>query len=323
MAEITLLNSGLQTLVVDAGRQPQAQEIGFCASGAVDLLSFELVNWLCANPLDTPALECIGEVVFSVSHAMEIAVGGPAVSVQQNGDEVSAWQSINLAAGDTVTVSPRRLGTKSYIGLGGVLDLPAIKGSKTIVTREGVGGIHNDGKSLQKDDTLPVAVHSIQAMRELEAHEIPDYTLETPLDVVVGYQQARFDNWQQQLFFASEYTVSNDINRMGYRLTGQAIEVEPEEMYSEGINCGAIQFPPDGQPIVMLADRQTLGGYPKIGCVADYDIYRLAQAVPGDVVTFRAIDADNARGKWLLWHRLEELIFDSHPNSSHPETEQR
>lgn len=311
MGEIAITESGLQLLVVDAGRDTHAQEIGYCASGALDQLSFELVNWLCENELDAPALECMGETQFSVNTETTVAVGGPSVSVWQNDEPVSAWQSLSLQAGDTLRVKPARMGTKTYIGFGGIIDLPVVQGSKSIVTREGVGGRNNDGASIKSGEVLLVELHQHHPQRALKDNEKPDYSLEKPLDVVVGYQHEHFDNWQQQLFFASEYQVTNDISRMGYRLKGQAIAYPDTDLYSEGINCGAIQFPGDGQPIIMLADRQTLGGYPKIGCVADYDLYRLAQAVPGDTITFQSISSDNARAKWLLRHRLEERIFDS------------
>ncbi len=311
MGEISIIEPGLQLLVVDAGRDTHAQEIGFCASGALDQLSFELVNWLCDNALDLPALEGMGEFTLSVNTETVVAVGGPSVSVWQNDKPVALWQSLFLQAGDTLRIKPARLGTKTYVGVGGIIDLPVVQGSKSIVTREGVGGRNNDGASLKKGEVLRTDLHEHRPQRTLKEHEKPDYALDKPLDVVVGYQHAQFDNWQQQLFFASEYEVTNDISRMGYRLKGQSIAYPETDLYSEGINCGAIQFPGDGQPIVMLADRQTLGGYPKIGCVADYDLYRLAQAVPGDKITFQSISSDNARAKWLLRHRLEERIFES------------
>lgn len=308
---LVITDPGMLSLVVDAGRDTKAQETGFCASGAIDQLTFELVNWLCGNELDAAALECIGAVTITVDRPLYVAVGGPQVSVEVNQQPAECWQSLSLRAGDSLAVTPARLGTKTYIGLGGKLDLPVVQGSQSIVMREGAGGLRNDGKPLQADDRLAIEPHGQDIERHLEKKEIPDYQLNTPLDVVLGYQVAQFSSWQQQLFFASEYAVTNDINRMGFRLKGQAISPASGTMYSEGINCGSIQFPPDGQPIIMLADRQTLGGYPKLGCVADYDLYRLAQAVPGDTVTFTAIDYDNARAKWLLRHRLEELIFDS------------
>lgn len=307
---ITVESAGLLTLVVDAGRQLSAQEQGFCVSGAVDIRTYNLVNWLCANQQHAATFECIGELVFTVDAPLSVAVGGPHVDVLINQQPAPAWQTLHLKAGDELRCGSARTGSKCYVAVTGQWQLPRTQASQSIVMREGVGGLHNDGTPVKAGQVYDIKARSMSETREVTAPYIPDYSLGTPLDVVTGYQYHAFAPWQRQLFFASEYTVSNQIDRMGYRLSGQPISCEMRTMRSEGINFGAIQLPPDGQPIVMFSDRQTLGGYPKIGCVAEYDIYRLAQAVPGDTVTFRAVDIDNARAGWLLRDRLERQLFE-------------
>ena len=309
---VTIKDVGMLALVVDAGRCLTMQEVGFCVSGAADIRSYHLVNWLCGDPRHSATFEVIGTFSFSVSDTCTIAVGGPDLDLQINDTVATPWQTQQLNAGDTVRVTPARLGTRSYIGIAGKWALPFVGESQSIVVREQAGGLGNEGKPLKADDeivvdTLAAATHTD---RHLEAGEIPDYSLDTPLDMIPGYQAHTFEGWQLPLFLDSEYEVTNQIDRMGYRLKGQPIEPQISTMHSEGINFGAIQLPPDGQPIVMMSDRQTLGGYPKIGCVAEYDIYRLAQAVPGDIVTFARIDIDNARAKWLLRNRLDRQLFE-------------
>ena len=112
------------------------------------------------------------------------------------------------------------------------------------------------------------------------------------LRVVLGYQQASFQH--KNLFFSSQYTVSENSDRMGYRLTGPAVKSSQTSMLSEGICLGAIQFPADGQPIILLCDRQTIGGYPKIGSVLSIDIEKLAQLMPGKTLSFEAIEIEQA-----------------------------
>lgn len=314
MSNITvkIVDSGMLSLVVDAGRSINMQEVGFCVSGAADIRSYHLVNWLCGDPRHSATFEVIGTFCFSVDAACTIAVGGPDFSLHINDSPAQAWQTHQLAAGDSVTVTPAKLGTRSYVGIAGKWALPYVAQSQSIVMREHAGGLNNAGKPLKANDeivvdTLQAATHT---HRHLKDREIPDYSLNAPLEMIPGYQVKTFEGWQLPLFLASEYQVTHQIDRMGYRLKGQPIEPQISTMYSEGINFGAIQLPPDGQPIVMMSDRQTLGGYPKIGCVAEYDIYRLAQAVPGDIVTFSKVDIDNARSKWLLINRLDRQLFE-------------
>jgi allophanate hydrolase subunit 2 len=127
--------------------------------------------------------------------------------------------------------------------------------------------------------------------------------------VVPGYQQRHFNRIAQRRFFGSTYTVSQRCDRMGYRLEGEAIACDLEEFLSEGICFGAIQIPPDGQPIVLLNDRQTIGGYPKIGSALSLDAARMTQLVPGSTVHFAAISVGTAHRAL----RLAERFSRQHP----------
>ena len=312
LVNITIQDAGMLTLVVDAGRSLAMQEVGFCVSGAADIRSYHLVNWLCGNPRHNAVFEVIGSFGMQVSEPCIVATGGPEFTLTVNGQPAAPWQAMALATGDILELCPARLGTRSYIGIAGQWALPLVAESQSIVMREGAGGLNNDGQPIRRHDQISIQTNDkpSRQLRSLLPQAIPDYSLGTVLQMIPGYQYASFEGWQQQLFFSSEYEVTNQIDRMGYRLKGQPIVCDTRTMRSEGINFGAIQLPPDGQPIVMLSDRQTLGGYPKLGCVAEYDIYRLAQAVPGDKVSFAPVDIDNARAQWLLRHRLDQQLFE-------------
>jgi allophanate hydrolase subunit 2 len=125
-------------------------------------------------------------------------------------------------------------------------------------------------------------------------------TEETALRVVLGYQQDAFTNLQKQLFFSSQYSITESSDRMGYRLQGPAIKPAIDGILSEGICLGAIQVPADGQPIVLLSDRQTIGGYPKLGSVLSLDLDRLAQQLPGSQINFKPISIEQAHNALLL-----------------------
>ncbi|QJR79425.1 biotin-dependent carboxyltransferase family protein [Alteromonas pelagimontana] len=296
---IKILQSGPLALVVDSGRRG-SQHQGFCESGPMDESAYFWANWLCANAADNPVIEAIGALAIEAQKNLAVAITGPEVSVIVNGRSMSAWQTLRLKAGDTLSIDTKRFGTKSYVAIAGQWQIAKIVGSVSTVRREGLGGLSGNGQPLQNNDCIAVTTLPNNADRQIPDILRPDYTLTSALEVINGYQYDSFPTTSIRRFFNEEYSLTTEIDRMGYRLSGHPVAGAPPSMRSEGINAGSIQIPPDGQPIVMMRDRQTLGGYPKIGCVASYDLARLAQAVPGDTVAFRAVDPNNARANWLL-----------------------
>jgi allophanate hydrolase subunit 2 len=160
------------------------------------------------------------------------------------------------------------------------------------VVREGVGGLQ--GRSLNKGDILAFHSHPMRPALQMPPRWQPDYDLQVPLHVVLGYQVNHFSAVAQAHFFSSVYTVSERMDRMGYRLTGPACRSNMTSMLSEGICHGAIQIPPDGQPIVLLNDRQTIGGYPKLGSMMARDTAKLAQLTQGCEVQFTRVTIEEA-----------------------------
>ncbi|MCW8108677.1 biotin-dependent carboxyltransferase family protein [Alteromonas ponticola] len=295
---IVIDDPGLCAIIVDKGRL-YGQERGFSEAGPMDEEAYFWANWLCGNEESEPTLECIGSLAFTVNASMAIAVTGPAVKVVINGEECSSWKTHAVVPADKVVISADCPTAKMYVALGGKWLLKHVMGSVCTVMREGIGGLHGNGKPLVTGDTIPIRVGSIES-KEVPAWLIPAYDSMKPIDVIPGYQVEEFLPLARRRFFSADYKVTSDINRMGYRLQGPAVSSKISNMRSEGINFGAIQFPSDGQPIIMLRDRQTLGGYPKIGCVAPYDIPRLVQTPVDGVVCFQERAADDARTNWLL-----------------------
>lgn len=303
-----IVNAGMQSILVDGGRY-RMQGQGFCASGALDNVAFTLANRLLSQHDCTPAIECLGATEFAALTACSVAVTGPDISVEVNAQQVAPWQTLTLRKGDTLAVSPTRLGTRYYLAIAGTWQVTPVAGSVSTSVRERLGGTQGDGTPLRAGQLLPVAAHDIDNIPPQKLVTTINYSLATPLAVIPGYQWEDFSAVNRALFFSSAYTVSPQIDRMGYRLKGPAVNATTQALRSEAINMGAIQVPADGQPIIMLNDRQTLGGYPKLGCVALADIYRLVQAVPGDTLTFYQTDMATARTQWLLMQRRLQHIM--------------
>lgn len=285
---------------VDAGRQGQLHQ-GFCQSGPLDPYAFSLANLLCGQQ-GTTAIEFIGGLGVEFTAPAVVSVTGPDAEITLDNQHQHGWQSIQVNAGQQLDVEPARIGSKHYLAIQGGFEFPRVVGSASMVKREQLGGLHNNGKPLSVGDEVAVAsVASEQKLPgKLPAQLIPDYQPEIRIGLVPGYQHDWLSSLQWQRLLSSEYTITPQVDRMGYRLSGPAIELPSQALYSEAIALGAMQIPPDGQPIVMMADRQTLGGYPKAGTVARSDLNHFAQSIPGDKITFYQLDADDARARWLL-----------------------
>ena len=285
---------------VDAGRRGQLHQ-GFCQSGPLDLYAFSLANLLCGQS-SAPTIEFIGGLGVEFTAPAVVSITGPAATITLDSQPLQGWRSIQVAAGQRLTVEPARTGSKHYLAIQGGFEFPRVVGSASMVRREQLGGLHNDGKPLTVSDE--VAVASAASKQKLPGalpeQLIPDYQPSVRVGLVPGYQHDWLTSLQWQRLLASEYTVTPQVDRMGYRLSGPAIELPSRALYSEAIALGAMQIPPDGQPIVMMADRQTLGGYPKAGTIARCDLNYFAQCIPGDKITFYQLDANDARARWLL-----------------------
>jgi biotin-dependent carboxylase-like uncharacterized protein len=220
-----------------------------------------------------------------------------------NGEERGGWEVHPVRTGDLIKLGFAGSGCRSYLGVAEGFAIAASFGSTATVVREGIGGLR--GAALGIGDQLPCSAVASRKLYYLPAADRPRYQDVLTVRVIPGYQQHHFSRAAQRRFFGSAYRVSERCDRMGYRLEGPAIDCEIDGILSEGICLGAIQIPPDGQPIVLLNDRQTIGGYPKIGAALSLDIARLAQMTPGGSVYFAPITPHTARRALHLAQRFQ------------------
>ncbi|MEH6649425.1 MAG: biotin-dependent carboxyltransferase family protein [Motiliproteus sp.] len=287
-----VLQPGILTLIQDAGRFGQ-HGIGLTTGGPLDPLAFNWANRLCGNPQGSTALEVsIGGLVLEAQVDTQLCLTGAVMPLKINGQEQESWRTQAVRAGDKIELGYATEGSRAYLAVAGGFAISPSFGSSATVTREAVGGL--DGGKLKAGDILP-ATQSRQSKHWL----LPDiyrpaYGKHANLRVIPGYQQHAFSHYQQRLFFSNDYKVTDRSDRMGFRLEGPQIKPSIDGILSEGICHGAIQVPADGQPIVLMNDRQTIGGYPKIGSVLSLDTAALAQLMPGSTVSFAPISLEDA-----------------------------
>lgn len=301
---INVISPGILSLLQDAGRFGQHQ-IGLTSGGPMDPVAFHWANRLCANPVDATTIEVsIGGLKLEARRALCLAVTGGEMPLTINGAPAERWQTHVLNAGDTLELGYSQRGCRAYVAVGGGgFDVAPNFGSSATVVREGIGGLN--GGALKAGDELACSAaidHSLIDLWRVPEAERPRYEKQVTLRVIPGYQEHTFSRIQQRLFFHNRFEVSDRCDRMGYRLTGPEVRSSIEGILSEGICLGAIQVPADGQPIVLMNDRQTIGGYPKIGSVLSLDLAKLAQLLPGDGVNFTPITIDCAHNALHLAH---------------------
>ena len=284
--------AGVHTLLQDLGRFGR-YSLGLTNGGPLDKTAFYWANRLVDNTTNSCALEVsVGGLSLIAQIDMVIAITGAPMPLTINGVEQSLWRSIQLYAGDEVTLSYSKAGLRSYLAVKGGFQTAKVFESRATVCREGIGGI--SGGPVKSNDVLPCLSSKIEHHVSLPSQHQPTYSKQVTLRTIPSYQQKHFSAISQRMFYSSEFCVSQHCDRMGYRLEGRAINADIDGIISEGICHGAVQIPSDGQPIVLLNDRQTIGGYPKIGSVVSLDTAKLAQLSQGAKVHFEPISMEKA-----------------------------
>ncbi|MDH5354421.1 MAG: biotin-dependent carboxyltransferase family protein [Gammaproteobacteria bacterium] len=304
MSGFIVKQPGLLTLIQDRGRFG-AHHLGLTTGGPLDAMAFDWANRLLGNDENATCLEIsFGGLSLEAEVDTAIVITGAKSVCKINGKQISQWQTCSIKKGDILETGFASEGVRSYLSVAGGFDIEPSFGSSSTVVREKIGGLHGD--KLQAGDRLPCRPNSIGLQLRLADQDQPVYGRQATLRVVKGYQQAAFDPIQHWRFFNSTYQVTERSDRMGFRLEGEVIHSSMVGMLSEGICHGAIQIPADGQPIVLMNDRQTIGGYPKIGSVIPLDTARLAQLTPGSGVRFEAISIEQAHNlHWLEKSRYQ------------------
>lgn len=297
MGQIKIINPGLMTTVQDLGRYGY-QQYGVSVSGAMDHMATRLANTLVGNDEKEGLLEITmmgPEIEFLDSTA--IAITGGDLQPLLNHQPIGMNKSIRVNAGDHLTFQGMRNGCRSYIAFAGGIDVPIVMGSKSTFLRAKIGGY--EGRALKAGDILSLGIPEI-SLEDLVGREVGEDFYHygssiVELRVILGPQDQSFLEEAIEAFFDNEYTVTNKFDRMGYTLEGEEIRhKEGADIISDGIAMGAIQVPSKGTPIIMMADRQTTGGYTKIGNVITVDLPKVAQAKPGDKIVFQKSNLQEA-----------------------------
>ena len=290
---IRVTDPGPQTTVQDLGRVGQLR-YGIPPSGPLDVRAFVAANRLVGNADGAAGLECtLMGPRFTVETACAMAVTGADAPVTVNGEAAPTWTTISLAAGDAVRVAAARTGVRIYVAFSGGLDVPPVLGSRATFLRGRLGGV--EGRALKRDDRLRLLPAPPPPRLTMPPASIAAIESEPEIRVVLGPQQDRFTAEGVAAFLGGPYDMLPQSDRMGARLSGSRIaHVRGHDIISDGIALGSVQVPGDGQPIVLLVDRQSTGGYTKIATVVSFDIGRIGQVKPGQRVRFRAIEVAEA-----------------------------
>lgn len=303
--------NGLATLQ-DTGRTGW-RKFGVPASGAMDAFAFRAANLLAGNDPECAAVEIgMGGIALRALRDCVIAVAGVGCALSVYIWDFPPWSSYYVRGGWTVRLDKLDFGMWAYLAVSGGVQTPPTLGSSSTYLRGPFGGF--DGRQLQAGDVLqsgaPPRPLDDLAAQTLPAEAQPAYSDNPTLDIVLGPQEEYFTDESIETFLSSEYTISATSDRMGYRLEGPALARRNKtELLSEGVTMGAVQVPSNGQPIVMMADSPTTGGYPKIGTVVSADLPLLAQCVPGrSKIRFQKTTVAKAQKKYRnLMSGLERI----------------
>lgn len=300
---IRIIRAGRLNSIQDMGRSG-FRHLGICQSGALDRTALSIANLLVGNPTDAATIEfTLGpcELLFTLDG--RIALGGADFAATLDGRPLPPWWSVRARAGQTLKLKTARRGMRTYLAVAGGIHSAVQLGSRSTDLQAGFGG--HCGRALTKGDGL-----SVDALNDPTAalHSARPFGIRPPswydasgtglisVQVISGPEYALFTSAAQRAFWNNVWTLTPQSNRMGFRLSGPELKIKKgTDMLSHGVLPGVIQVPPSGQPIVLMADAQTTGGYPKIGVVIAADLPKLAQMRFNDQVQFVECDPAKAR----------------------------
>ena len=267
-------------LLQDAGRFG-VRHLGVTQGGALDWVSMSWANWLLDNALDAPVVEVtLGGLTLQAEDYCLLALAGADLGAFVDERAISPGRSFILQKGQRLRFTQPFNGARAYLAAPGGFDAQAVLGSCATVVREALGGVDGGGKALAEGGQLAYSGTG-GAMKVLAS---PGLQFGASLDLISGAQIGQFSGHGLFDSFNSEWALDSRADRMGMRLLGTPLQYQGPSLISEGIPLGAIQVPPDGQPIVLLNDRQTIGGYPRLGALTPLSLARLAQCLPGEKV---------------------------------------
>lgn len=266
----------------------------------MDRFALSAANLLVGNPESSACLECaLSGPRLLARRSCLLAVTGGDFGATLNGRPVPGWTSVFVSEGDCLAFTGRRSGGRLYIAVSGGLGADRWLGSASTYLLVGRGGVH--GRPLKAGDVLLAArptLHPAVAGLELLEHLRPAYSSEPELAAIEGPHVRLLLPASRRALFGQRWTVSRDADRMGYRLEGGPLPIKAAELVSFGLAMGCVQVPPSGEPILLMADHQTAGGYPVVAGVARCDLPLAAQLLPGEHLHFRLTGVDAAQAEW-------------------------
>ncbi|MFD1037041.1 biotin-dependent carboxyltransferase family protein [Virgibacillus byunsanensis] len=297
------IKPGVLTTFQDMGRTGY-QRFGVPVSGAMDPFSMQVGNILVGNPRNTVSLEVtlIGpKLEVCAPTLLTIAITGADLEPRINDRSVAMWKSITLKKGDQLSFGKHQSGVRAYIAVAGGFDAPVIFGSSSTDGNTGFGSSLEDVKKIKGFS------HEAQQGIGLVPKDIPTYEKSIKVAIIEGPHTDCFTKEGREKFFRCIHQVEANSNRMGYRLKSEEIKLNKDiAIWSDAIPFGGIQVPPNGQAIILMADRQTTGGYPRIGTVLSSDMPKIAQLVPQGEIQFYPVTVEEAQARAI---KMEEFLY--------------
>lgn len=323
---LRVIDGGLFTTIQDLGREGYGA-IGVPPSGAADSISLRVGNRLIGNEDGMPALETTlrgGEYAFDVPTVIALTGADAECSMVRDGraTKLGMWSAIGMEAGDIVRIGNMRSGVRAYMCVAGGVNVPSVLGSASTHVPSGLGGYK--GRVLRAGDSLAVTSHPWTVgglLRRLDQEEIKilgSIIHRGSLRMIENEESNEFSPVERSWFYHSKFTVLDQSNRIGVRLNALPVSGEQSgdmarssrgNMLSEAMPCGAVQIPPDGMPIILLADRPTTGGYPVMACVITADLPAAGQLAPRSTVSFERLSLDEAERSFRVQEeRIDGII---------------
>lgn len=291
---LKIITPGPLSTVQDLGRFGFMQS-GFSPNGAMDTYSARLANLLVGNSQGEGVIEMtLSGITAEFDCETVIALTGADMNPRINGEPIEMYKSIHVSQGDVLSMKTAQKGMRCYLAVAGSFDIQPVMGSVSTNLKCGVGGF--EGRKLKSGDCIPLrGTVDLLCFGTRKINPCNDYKNSVEVRAVAGPQDDYFSESELEKFFSSEYKVSSKSDRMGIRLEGEKISsLNGVDIISDGVVTGSVQIPSSGEPIVMMADRQTTGGYAKIATVITPDLKYLAQLQPGNTVKFIRISQKEA-----------------------------
>ncbi|MFC1798258.1 biotin-dependent carboxyltransferase family protein [Thermodesulfobacteriota bacterium] len=292
---IEVINPGVLSTIQDFGRYGY-RYYGVPISGAMDWYALRVANILVGNPENTAGIEAtLCGLKIRACEEVQVAITGGDLSPCTREEPVPLWKPFWLKKNEIVSFPRRKSGFRAYLAVRGGIDVPMIMKSSSTMLKAGFGGT---GGKLKPGDILKTG-NSLNLkrikFRPLPKENVPEYKTNIHLSVLAGPQSDCFTTEQIKIFLNSEYEIESQSDRQGYRLNGSEIKhVEGHDLITEAVWPGAIQIAGNGLPIILLADAQVTGGYPKIASVISADLDKLGQAKPSDKIHFKEVSLNKA-----------------------------